>query len=73
MKLRLITEMDTDIPKCCATLSRLTRLYWHGRGRPGNAAGKPTCDAYAKIMIGGKPFCRKHAGVYILANFTEVS
>ncbi len=65
-------ERDDEI-RCSAKLSFITRDFWRGKGRPQNPKGKDTCDCFAKYKIGERYFCRKHAGAYVLDNFSEVT
>ena len=58
------TEYSSKPPKCEAILSKITRDFWRGRGRPGNMGGFDICQCSAKYRIDGKNLCRKHASKY---------
>ena len=72
MKITKIREDIDKLPKCSALLSRQTREFWRGRGRPGNEKGKKTCDSRASYKIGKKHYCAKHAGLFLLKIFDKI-
>jgi len=63
--------VEQDWPLCCSLLSKETRQFWHGRGRPGNRHGTDHCGNYASYKIGGKYYCGKHAGTIALKLLVE--
>lgn len=71
MKITKLHEDRSSFPKCCAKLSLITRKFWKGGGRPGNAKGEETCGHFASYKINDKYFCRKHGSLYVLDKVME--
>jgi len=72
MKISELSDNERLITKCSCTLSFVTRSFWRGRSRPGNEKGTDTCGYSARYLINDKPFCKKHAGFYLIENYKDL-